>query len=242
VSGGAPTLPGPLAGLSPLLEHYGYAAVGGLVLLDNCVVPVPGQTVLIAAAVYAGAGRLSLPLVLVIAFVAAVLGNTAGYAIGRAGGRAFAHRHGRYVLLTPDRLATAEEYFRRRGTLVVLFGRFLDVLRQTNGLIAGTVGMGWGRFCVCNVVGAALWTGCWAGVGYAAGEHAGAIYHVVLRFQLLALGLLAALAVVYAVRRVRRHRRGPRSGPGPGPGDTARMGPGDPGRGPEHPGRSSEDR
>ncbi|MFF1796082.1 DedA family protein, partial [Kitasatospora sp. NPDC058263] len=68
-----PALPGPLAGLAPLLDEYGYAAVALFVLLDNCGIPAPGQTILVLAAVYAGAGHLDLAAVVGIAFAAAVL-------------------------------------------------------------------------------------------------------------------------------------------------------------------------
>ncbi|WP_329310392.1 DedA family protein [Streptomyces sp. NBC_01262] len=202
----AEPLPGPLAHLAPLLEDYGYLAVGTLVLLDNGGIPVPGQTILVAAAVYAGTGRLNFPAVLAVAVAAAVIGNALGYLIGRKGGRAFVHRWGRYVLLTPARLERAEEFFVRHGAAVITWARFVDVLRQTNGIIAGTVGMPWRRFMVFNVIGAALWVGVWAGLGYAAGAHIGTIYAAVARSQLLALAVLGALAAVLLARHLLRRR------------------------------------
>src|ERR1700744_1026549 len=99
-----PHLPGVLHSLEPTLDHYGYLAIGAFVLLEDFGVPVPGETVLILGAVYAGAGRLSLPLVALIAFVAAVAGDNIGFAIGHFGGRALVERYGRYVGLTPERM------------------------------------------------------------------------------------------------------------------------------------------
>ncbi|MEU1299769.1 DedA family protein [Streptomyces shenzhenensis] len=81
-----PPLPGVFADLAPLLNHWGYAAVAGLLFLEDFGVPVPGETVLIAAAVYAGAGQLNVVAVAVIAFLAAVCGDNIGYVIGRYGG------------------------------------------------------------------------------------------------------------------------------------------------------------
>lgn len=204
----AEPLPGPLAHLAPLLEDHGYLAVGALVLLDNCGIPVPGQTILVAAAVYAGTGRLSFPAVLAVALVAAVVGDALGYLVGRAGGRAFVHRWGRYVLLTPARFQRAEDFFGRHGAAVVTWARFVDILRQTNGIIAGTVGMPWRRFMVFNLVGAVLWTGVWAGLGYAAGMHIGTIYAAFARSQILVLAVLGVLAVVLLARHLLRRRRG----------------------------------
>lgn len=91
----ASPLPGFLAHLEPVLLHYGYLAVGGFVLLEDFGVPVPGETILIAAAVYAGAGRLSVVGVGLIAFLAAVIGDNLGYVIGHFGGRALVLRYGR---------------------------------------------------------------------------------------------------------------------------------------------------
>jgi membrane protein DedA with SNARE-associated domain len=99
----AQPLPGLLAHLAPLLDHYGYVAIGSFVMLEDFGVPVPGETILIAAAVYAGAGRLNVFAVGLIAVVAAVVGDNIGYAIGRFGGRALVLRFGKYVFLTSER-------------------------------------------------------------------------------------------------------------------------------------------
>ena len=98
-------LPGVLHSLEPTLNHYGYLAVTGLVLLEDFGVPVPGETILILGAVYAGTGRLNIVLVAVLGFLGAVTGDNIGFAIGHFGGRRLAERYGRYVLLTPARLA-----------------------------------------------------------------------------------------------------------------------------------------
>jgi membrane protein DedA with SNARE-associated domain len=205
-----PELPGELARLAPLLEHYGYAAVFLLVLLDNCLVPVPGQTVLIAAAVYAGAGTLSLAGVVTVAVLGAVTGSALGYLIGRTGGRAFVHRFGRYLLLPPDRFATVEAFFTRNGGKVVLFARFIDGLRQAGGALAGISDMPWKRFAGYNLLGALIWVGVWAGLGYSAGSHIGLIYTQVIRYQVYVLALLAAALAAVIARHLLRRRRGAR--------------------------------
>ncbi|MFE7558655.1 SpoIIE family protein phosphatase [Kitasatospora sp. NPDC057500] len=198
----AADLPGPLAALAPLLEQYGYPVVALFVLLDNCGIPAPGQTVLVLAAVFAGTGHLDFAAVVATAFAAAVAGNTLGHLIGATGGRAFVHRWGRYVLLTPERTARAEVFFARHGGKVVTLARFVDGLRQTNGIVAGTTGMPWPRFQVFNVLGAALWVGVWASVGYLAGAHVGTVWRTAVRYQLWLLVALGAVAVLFAVRHL----------------------------------------
>ncbi|MFG2698770.1 DedA family protein [Kitasatospora sp. NPDC051984] len=204
-----PPLPGPLAQLAPLLDDYGYLAVGVLVFVDNCVIPVPGQTILVLAAVYAGAGQLSLPVVLTVAVLAAFAGNGLAYLIGRTGGLAFVHRWGRYVRLTPERMARAEDFFRRRGILLVTGARFVDGLRQTNGLVAGTTEMPWRRFLPANAAGAALWAGVWTAVGYFAGSNITVLYRQAVRYQVLLLVSVLAVLALLVTRAWLRHRRRP---------------------------------
>ncbi|GJF31616.1 hypothetical protein KNE206_43160 [Kitasatospora sp. NE20-6] len=207
-----PPLPGPLAHLAPLLDEYGYMAVGLLVLLDSGGIPVPGQTILVLAAVYAGTGRMSVAGVVAVAVVAAVVGDCLGYLVGRTGGRAFVDRWGRYVGLTPARAERAEGFFTRNGGRVVTVARFVDGLRQTNGIIAGTTGMAWRRFMPANIAGAVLWVGVWASLGYVLGDNIGPLYERAVRYQVYLLAALAVLVAALVVRAVARRRRTRRDG------------------------------
>jgi membrane protein DedA with SNARE-associated domain len=204
-----PTLPGFLGSLAPLLNHYGYLAVGGLVLVEDFGVPAPGETVLIAAAVYAGAGQLNIVAVGVIGFVAAVIGDNIGFAIGHFGGRRLALRLGRYVFLTPKRLETAERFFTRHGGKIVTVARFVEGLRQANGIVAGITGMPWRRFLAFNAIGAALWVGLWVSLGDLAGNHITAIYNVVQQFSLYLLIAIGVVVIALIVRHLLRRRRRP---------------------------------
>ena len=88
-------------------------------------------------------------------------GDTTGYVIGRFGGSRLLRRYGALVKLTPERLDRLEALFRRRGAFIVLTARFVVILRQLNGLVAGSVLMPWPLFFGANLVGAAAWTACW---------------------------------------------------------------------------------
>jgi membrane protein DedA with SNARE-associated domain len=197
-------LPGFLATLAPLLDHWGYLAVGFLIFIEDFGVPAPGETVLIAASVYAGAGRLNIVAVAIVGLVAAVLGDNTGYAIGRFGGRALVLRFGRYVRLTEERLARAESFSTRHGGKIVVVARFVEGLRQANGIVAGITRMRWLRFLAFNTLGAALWVATWTSVGYLAGNHIQAIYTQVNRY---ALYLLAAAALAIIALIIRHHLR-----------------------------------
>jgi membrane protein DedA with SNARE-associated domain len=197
-----------LHALEPTLNHYGYLAVVALVLLEDFGVPVPGETTLILAAVYAGAGRLNVVLVGVLAFLAAVAGDNIGFAIGHFGGRRLVERYGRYVLLTPERLDKATRFFQRHGGKVVIVARFIEGLRQANGIIAGITGMHWARFLAFNALGAALWVAVWTSVGYLSGSHINTIYDTATRYSTyLAIAAGALILAYLAHRLIRRARR-----------------------------------
>jgi len=202
-----PNLPGFLNVVAPYLEHYSYWAVLLLVTLEDFGIPVPGETILIAAAIFAGAGRLNVVLVGLVGFVAAIIGDNIGFAIGHFGGRALALRWGRYVFLTEERLTKAEYFFDHNGARIIVVARFIEGLRQANGIIAGISGMHWRRFLVFNALGAALWVGTWVSLGYLAGNHISTIYHYITQYSLYALIALAVLLLALIIRHVMRRRR-----------------------------------
>src|SRR5689334_880764 len=202
-----PPLPGFLNALSGTLQHYGLWAIGLLITLEDFGVPVPGETILIAGAIFAGAGRINVVALDVVAFFAAVTGDNIGFAIGHFGGRALALRFGKYVFLTEERLDKAERFFDRRGSIVITFARFVEGLRQANGIIAGITGMHWLRFVIFNAIGAALWVGTWVTVGYFAGNNITTVYHYITLYSYYALAALVVLIVGYIVWRRRRRRR-----------------------------------
>jgi membrane protein DedA with SNARE-associated domain len=208
LAGGAPPhLPGFLDTVGTYLGHYGYWAILLLVMVEDFGVPVPGETILIAGAIYAGAGRLNIVAVGVIGFVAAVAGDNIGFAIGHYGGRALALRWGRYVFLTADRLDKAEHFFERHGGKIITIARFIEGLRQANGIIAGITGMHWLRFLAFNALGAALWVGTWVSAGYFAGTHITAIYHYITEYSLYALIALAVALAAWIAAWLRKRRR-----------------------------------
>ena len=198
-------LPGILQSLAPALNRYGYAAVFVLVGVEGFGIPLPGQTVLLAAGIYAGTGQLNLAVILALGLLAAVGGDNIGYAIGHYGGRPLVLRFGRHVFLTEKRLTAAERFFATRGNIVVPIARFIDGLRQANGIVAGLVRMPWWRFLAYNVLGAAAWVGVWVPVGYLAGGHIGKIYGAFLRYQNYLLGAVAVVVLAALIRwRVKR--------------------------------------
>jgi membrane protein DedA with SNARE-associated domain len=200
-------LPGFLDGVAPILDRWGYLAIAVILGVESFGVPAPGQTIMVAASIYAGAGQMNIFAVAAVSFAAAVLGDNIGYWIGVRGGRKAVHRFGRYVFITPERFARAEKFFARRGNRIVVIARFIDGLRQLNGVIAGITAMPWRTFLLYNAIGAALWVGFWTTVAFLLGNHLVTVFETVHRYQWQAIAFGAAGIAAYIILHVRIVRR-----------------------------------
>lgn len=196
----------------PYLSQYGYAAIFLGVMLEDFGVPLPGETLLLAGAFSASRGQMSFALVMLLAWAGAVVGDNVGYALGRFGGRRLVLRYGRYVRITGERLDRVDRFFARWGGLVVVVARFVELLRQLNGLVAGIGRMSWPRFLAYNALGAALWVGFWGSAAYFFGSHLGVVLAFLDAHRTAFLagggGLVLVLVAAWAWRRRRRHRQG----------------------------------
>jgi membrane protein DedA with SNARE-associated domain len=140
------------------LANYGYLVVFLLVLMESIGVPVPGETALIGAALFAGStGKLEIWWVIAVAVAGAIIGDNIGYAIGRYGGARLLLRYGHKIRLNEPRLKIGIWLFRRHGGKVVFWGRFVSILRTWAAFLAGANHMAWPRFLVFNAAGGIVW-------------------------------------------------------------------------------------
>lgn len=190
--------------LLDLVDRFGYFGVAGVTFIESFGVPAPGEAAIIAGAALAGRGDLNIFGVAIAAFVAAVVGDSVGYWIGRRGGRPLVERFGKYVRLTPERFDKVESFMSRQGPKIVVVARFVEGLRQFNGLVAGITGMPFHKFLAWNTLGAALWVSLWSTGGYLAGNHIDEIAKTATRYVVLAAVVAALALIAYAWRR--RHR------------------------------------
>lgn len=145
--------------INHLLGGWGYWLVFAVVLMQSAGVPVPGTTVLGAAAIYAAATHhLAIAGIIAAAAIAAVAGGTIGFAVGRSGGWKFVNCYGHRVGMTPARLEAGQRFFARHGGKVVFFGRFVTGLRTWGAFIAGANRMQWRWFLWFNVAGGVTWS------------------------------------------------------------------------------------
>jgi membrane protein DedA with SNARE-associated domain len=157
--------------LIPALDHYGHWAIFCLVMLESMGVPVPGETALVTAAVYAGSTHhLDIQAVIVAAAAGAIVGDNIGYVVGRYFGLPLLIRHGHYVHLTRKRLKLGQYLFLRYGGAIVFFGRFVAFLRTFAALLAGVNRYHWKGFLFFNAVGGIVWAAIFGLGGYFFGD------------------------------------------------------------------------
>jgi membrane protein DedA with SNARE-associated domain len=188
--------------LTHLLMTYGYLAVLVLVGLESTGIPLPGETMLLTAAIYAGTThRLHIALIIAAAAAGAILGDNLGWWVGREGGYRLLRRYGSYVRLDTRRLKLGQYLFRRYGGQVVFFGRFVAVLRTFAAFLAGANRMPWRRFLLFNAAGGILWATLFGMGGFLLGKE---IHRLAGPVRIVAV-VLAALATIAFLLFLRRN-------------------------------------
>jgi membrane protein DedA with SNARE-associated domain len=188
--------------LDGLLVSYGYLAVFTLVGLESLGIPLPGETMLITAGIYAGATHhLAIEGVIGAAAAGAIIGDNIGYALGYKGGLPLLRRYGRYIRVDERRIKLGRYLFMRFGGRVVFFGRFVSLLRTYAAFLAGASRMEWRRFFAFNAAGGVVWSVAYGLAAYF-GQSAFKSLSTPLDFGLLAVALVL---VVVLVRLIRKH-------------------------------------
>ena len=190
------------AQLPQLIAVYGYWLVAGVIALESMGLPLPGETTLIAASIYAGTThRLEIWLVVAAAAAGAIVGDNIGYWIGREAGFPLMVRYGERIGINQPRIKLGQYLFLRHGGKVVFFGRFVAVLRALAAFLAGANRMEWRRFLIYNALGGMVWVSVFGFGAYLLGRQ---IKHLLGPVGIVALALAAA-AVIAGFMALRRH-------------------------------------
>jgi membrane protein DedA with SNARE-associated domain len=203
--------------LDALLATYGYLAVFVFVGVESIGIPVPGETMLVTAAIYAGTtGRLSIFWVIVASSAGAIIGDNIGYVIGRTGGYRLLKRYGRYIRLEENRLRLGQYLFRRHGPKVVFFGRFISVLRIFAAFLAGVNHMHWRQFLIFNALGGIIWSTIYGMAAYLFGQQLVRLSGEV-DLALAVIGIVIIIGAIVFLRRneARLQREADEAMPGP---------------------------
>jgi membrane protein DedA with SNARE-associated domain len=173
------------------IQDYGLLFLFGIVCLESAGAWLPGETALIAAAIYASNGHLSIEGVIAVAAAAAIIGDNIGYWIGREGGRRLLYKWSLTARFTARMLPPAERFFERHGGKAVFLARFFGGVRVTGAWMAGITRMTWWKFLFWNAAGGIVWALAVGLIAYYGG-HAAA--DVIERY-----GLYGGIAVVVIV-------------------------------------------
>lgn len=182
--------------LHHLIQTYGLWTLFCVVTLESMGLPVPGETALVATALYAGTTHgFPIESVILVAALAAIVGDNLGYMLGRWLGHRLLVRYGRYIHLSEARLQVGQYLFLRHGGKIVFFGRFVAFLRAFAALLAGANEMPWWRFLVMNGLGGICWATLFGTGAYLFGDQITAIagpFSLILLIGVV-LGIIAGI-------------------------------------------------
>lgn len=179
----------------------GLPALAALVLGESAGLPLPGETALIVAGGLAAAGHLSLPAVIAVAAISAIIGDMIGYTVGRRGGRKLLLREGRFSAHRRSAVEKADQYFEKYGVITVFFARFVPGVRVVGAVAAGTTHMRFRNFAIANALGCITWATSVASIAYVVGTE-GAVIMIIVGFSIAGVGLGSAMWKARKDRRI----------------------------------------
>ena len=199
------------------LNTYGYLAVLLFIAIESTGIPFPGETMLLVASIYAGrTHQLSILLVIVAAASGAILGDNLGFLVGREGGFRLLRRYGRYIRLDERKVKLGLYLFRRHGSKVVFFGRFVAVLRAWAAFLAGTNRMPWPPFLLFNALGGIVWATVYGLGGYFLGESIDRLEGPVGTITIVLAAIIIVVSLIFVWRNERRlEEKAEKALPGP---------------------------
>ncbi|QOJ78949.1 DedA family protein [Infirmifilum lucidum] len=189
-----------------VLSRLGLPGVFLLMVLESALVPIPSEVVMVFSGFLVYKGLFGF----VEAVMAGTLGNLVGslvaYYLGLSAGRPFILKYGRYLLLSEHHVASAEEFFQRRGSLAVFLGRMLPAVRTVISFPAGVARMDAAKFSVLTFLGSIPWNTALVLAGYHLGENWAVIESHAPLLDTLGVGILALIAIYYFMRTTSRRK------------------------------------
>ncbi len=198
-----------LSQVADLLAVWGYLGIFVCVFIGNLGVPIPEETVILAAGFLAGRQILDLGVVYLVVFISAVIGDSCGYLVGRTGGQRLFERLGRYFDFVRQRYERLKVFFEVHGAKAVFMARFITGARFMAGPMAGAAGMRFWRFLGWNVLGALVWCSLMVTIGYVVGdeiEHIAYLFNRAGRWMVLGVIAIVAALVLFWWRDYQQQR------------------------------------
>jgi membrane protein DedA with SNARE-associated domain len=187
--------------LQNLVSTHGYWVIALIVGLESMGIPLPGETILVLAAIYAAADpTLNIWLVIAAAGVGSIFGDNLGYWIGKHYAYVLLVRYGRHIGMSVPRIKLGQYLFREHGSMVVFLGRFVALLRILAAFLAGVNRMRWRDFLIANAAGAILWAATFGWGGYFFGKLLFQL-HAAMAGVVFILALTAFFGAGYLIHR-----------------------------------------
>ena len=203
--------------IAHLIHEYGLIAVATIVALECLGFPVPGETALLGAAIYAGTKHdLNIGAVIIVAAGAAIIGRMIGYVMGRELGYRLVLQYGKYMGLTEGRIKLAQYLFSRHGGKIIFAAQFVPVLRSFAGLLAGANVMPWRNFLFANAISSSVWAMSYGYAAYWAGrEFEHLVGHLAIFLVIITVIVLIGAGIFVHRREARLIAEAERAMPGP---------------------------
>lgn len=186
-----------------ITQGLGYFGIVILMAIESSFLPFPSEIVIPPAAYLASQEKMSLSVIIIAGVVGSILGATINYLLSRSLGRLLVYklaatRLARFFLITPEKIAQAEQYFLRNARSATFFGRLIPAVRQLISIPAGFCRMPYGSFVFYTAAGAAIWVSILAALGYFIGANQALLkqYYQEISWTLLVLGLIWVIRVI----------------------------------------------
>jgi membrane protein DedA with SNARE-associated domain len=187
-----------------IISQIGYPGILVLMALESTMVPIPSELVMPFAGYLAMKGTFTLPMVILMNTLGAIVGSLACYYLGSWGGKPLIDRYGKYLFVKRHDLEKTQAFFARHGSATVFIARLIPVVRHFISLVAGLAKMPLPQFLLQTVLGATLWGGFLAVLGYELGPKWEAMAKSVKHIDLIIGLTVIAIGVVFFLRHRKR--------------------------------------
>ena len=202
--------------MQSFIQSYGYFALILLSIAGSACIPIPSEVVFVVAGALCttavtGDAQFTLWAVIVVGTLGSMIGSQIAYEVGRSAGRTIVDRWGKWILLTHKDLDSSERWFAKYGSVAVLIGRVLPVVRSFISVPAGIAEMKRDRFVVLTAIGSAIWVALLSALGYAAGKdwhHVSKDFHYAQTPTIIVVVALLIFGLWHRIRSVRRQNAG----------------------------------
>ncbi len=189
-----------------IIDFLGYSGVFFLMLIESCGIPMPSEVIMPFSGFLVAAGKMNFWLVVLLGTFGNLIGSLLAYWIGKAGGRPFLEKYGRYVLITKHDLDLADHWFTKHGQLTVFFGRLLPVIRTYISFPAGVARMDLKKFSIYTFLGALPWCILFTWLGVKMGSNWDLVRQKLHNFDLLITFIVLTLIGLYIIRHLKNKK------------------------------------